>query len=190
MNIRRTFCTVSCFFILVTTAAGNSPAEIGLAFLSEVSAEGTVSAATGFTPGLQASGTLRLGGSLSLPGGFGMEASAGLSGKTPSFFLGSLVYTAYSGLFGTLELLWQPEKGPWGILSGFRGDFMTLSLTDHTFFFPSLSAGVCYSFPADEDQGWNLRLCLKHTQHFRKDLAFSSSTGIGLAILQGGGTGQ
>jgi len=181
MNLTRTIITIACILLFATEGfAGETPVFVPR-FITQPSAGAIVSAAEEFSA--QASGSLKVGGGIHLLPALGLEVYAGISATTSSRISGVLYYSGFSGLSGNLDVLWEAGYG-WGIVAGPVFSWMAIYGTGHSFFFPSLSAGLYYTIIPKGEESWYLRLTIRHSHHFRKDLAYSSTTAVGLSFIQ------
>lgn len=183
MNLTRTVVTIACFVLFVTEGIAGDTHPFAPRFVAEPRAGITVSAASDTPAGFQATGSMNIGMGMDIPPSFGAEIYAGISGTTASRITSPVYYTGFSGAGGGFDVIWKVDDA-WGVSIGPRVSWMRLSITDHAFFYPSAALGTYLAFSPAEDASWYLRLHLRHTHHFRKDLAYVSTTSIGISMVQ------
>ena len=186
MNLTRTFVTIACFLLFVTEVFAGDAFVPEPRVITEPEAGISVSSVSGSSAQVQMSGSLRVGGGIDFSGSFGAEVFGGFTAVSRSRISGITYYTGFSGFHAAFDMLWRAGT-IWGLAAGPRFSWMTLSDTDHGFFFPSASVGAYLALPPGKDDSWHLRLTFRHVHHFRKDTAYSSTTGVGLSIIQSGG---
>jgi len=183
MSPARTIVTIACFFLFVTEGIAGDIHDFEPRFISEPAISIELSSSEFFPARVHYFGSIRIGGGFDISPRLGLEACAGIGGTSGSRLSGTSYYVGYSGAFGSLNMLGKINSF-WGVTAGPRFSWMTLSDTGHGFFFPSGVAGLFVNLPPRKNDTWYLRLSLIYAQHFRKDLVYSSSTGIGLSFVQ------
>ncbi len=183
MSLTRTIITIACILLFVTGVFAEQTPILVPRFITQPSASATISAAEGFSARVQASGSLKVGGGIYLLPALGLEVYAGIGATTSSRITGMSYYSGFSGVSGNLDVLWEAGPGR-GMVAGPGVSWMAMYGTGHTFFFPSLSVGLYYTIAPKGEESRYLRLTLRHSHHFRKDLAYSSTTAVGLSFIR------